>query len=48
MIVRRTDVELVRAALKLDKLYIVYPGEKQYALTKKVEVLPLAQLVNAT
>ena len=34
-------------ALKLDELYVVYPGEKRYPLTKQVEVVPLAQLVNA-
>ena len=33
--------------LKLDELYVVYPGEKRYPLTKQVEVVPLAQLVNA-
>ncbi len=34
--------------LKLDELRVVYPGEKQYKLAKKVEVVPLAQLVRAT
>ena len=33
--------------LKLDELYVVYPGEKRYPLTKQVEVVPLTQLVNA-
>ena len=33
--------------LKLDDPRVVYPGEKRNALTKKVEVLPLSQLVNA-
>jgi predicted AAA+ superfamily ATPase len=33
--------------LKLDELRVVYPGEKRYALTNKVEVVPLAELVNA-
>ena len=33
--------------LKLEELLVVYPGGKRYALTKKVEVVPLAQLVNA-
>lgn len=33
--------------LKLDALHVVYPGEKRYPLAKKVEVVPLAQLVNA-
>ncbi len=42
------SMRIALADLKLDKLYIVYPGEKRYALTKKVEVLPLAELANAT
>ena len=33
--------------LKLNELYVVYPGEKRYALSKNVEAVPLAQLVNA-
>ncbi len=33
--------------LKLDELKVVYPGDKRYALAKNVEVVPLAQLVNA-
>ncbi|MEP7084152.1 MAG: ATP-binding protein [Betaproteobacteria bacterium] len=33
--------------LKLDELHVVYPGEKRYSLARKVEVVPLAQLVNA-
>lgn len=33
--------------LKLDELRVVYPGGKRYTLAKKVEVVPLAQLVNA-
>lgn len=33
--------------LKLDELQVVYPGVKRYALTKKVEVVPLAELVHA-
>ena len=34
--------------LKLDELRVVYPGEKPYTLARKVEVVPLAQLVGAT
>ena len=34
--------------LKLDELYVVYPGEKRYPLARNVEVVPLAQLVSAT
>jgi len=33
--------------LKLDELRVVYPGEKRYPLANKVEVVPLAELVNA-
>jgi hypothetical protein len=35
------------ADLKLDELHVVYPGAKRYALNKQVEVVPLAELVNA-
>jgi predicted AAA+ superfamily ATPase len=31
--------------LKLDKLFVVYPGEKSYPLGDRVEVVPLADLV---
>jgi predicted AAA+ superfamily ATPase len=33
--------------LKLDELMVVYPGEKRYTLAKGVEVVPLAEMVNA-
>ena len=33
--------------LKLDRLYVLYPGEKTYSLAKKVEVMPLAKFVGA-
>jgi len=33
--------------LKLSELQVVYPGNKRYTLAKGVEVVPLAQLVNA-
>ncbi len=35
------------ADLKLDHLYVVYPGDKAYTLGKKVEVVPLAKFVGA-
>jgi uncharacterized protein len=35
------------ADLKLDHLYVLYPGDKTYALGKKVEVVPLAKFVKA-
>jgi hypothetical protein len=37
---RKTD-------LKLDELHVVYPGSKPYALAHGVQVVPLAQVVNA-
>jgi uncharacterized protein len=35
------------ADLKLDHLYVLYPGDKAYALGKKVDVVPLAGFVKA-
>ncbi len=35
------------ADLKLDRLLVAYPGERRYRLDKRVEVVPLAELVNA-
>jgi predicted AAA+ superfamily ATPase len=35
------------ADLRLDHLYVLYPGDKKYALGKKVEVVPLAKFVKA-
>jgi hypothetical protein len=32
---------------KLDEIRVVYPGERRYRLAKKVEVVPLAGLVDA-
>jgi hypothetical protein len=34
--------------LNLDELRVVYPGNKRYALASKIEVVPLAEMVNAT
>jgi predicted AAA+ superfamily ATPase len=52
---KRTDaptlspsMRIALADLKLDELYVVYPGERRYDLAKKVKVVPLAQMVNAT
>ena len=33
--------------LKLDQIYVVYPGAKRYALAKNVEVVPLTELAGA-
>jgi predicted AAA+ superfamily ATPase len=41
------SMRIALADLKLTELYVVYPGEKRYPLGKNVEVVPLAQLVNA-
>jgi hypothetical protein len=42
------SMRIALADLKLDELRITYPGDKRYALAKNVEVVPLAQLVDAT
>jgi predicted AAA+ superfamily ATPase len=51
---KRTDAPTLTASmrialvdLKLDELNVVYPGEKRYSLAKKIEVVPLSELVNA-
>ena len=41
------SMRIALADLKLDELHVVYPGQTRYALTSKVEVVPLAQLVKA-
>ena len=41
------SMRIALADLKLDELRVVYPGSKHYALSKKVEVVPLAELVKA-
>ncbi|MFH0793499.1 MAG: ATP-binding protein [bacterium] len=41
------SMRIALSDLKLDELRVVYPGDKRYALTNKVEVVPLAQFVNA-
>jgi len=33
--------------LKLDRLVVVYPGERRYTLADRVEVIPLAEMVAA-
>jgi uncharacterized protein len=51
---KRTDaptltpsMRIVLSDLKLDHLYVAYPGTKAYKLAKNVEVVPLAKLVGA-
>jgi hypothetical protein len=34
--------------LRLDRLYVLYPGERRYSLGKRVDVIPLAEFVNAS
>ena len=41
------SMRIAMGDLKLSQLYIAYPGEKRYRLDKKVEVVPLAELVGA-
>jgi predicted AAA+ superfamily ATPase len=41
------SMRIALADLKLDELRVVYPGEKRYALGRRVEVVPLAELVDA-
>ena len=41
------SMRIALADLKLDELRVVYPGAKRYPLAKKVEVVPLAELVGA-
>jgi len=41
------SMHIALADLKLDELRVVYPGKKRYTLAKKVEVVPLAELVDA-
>ncbi len=42
-----TSMRIALANLKLDWLYVLYPGDKTYSLAPKVEVVPLAKFVNA-
>ncbi len=39
------SMHIVLADLKLDRLIVVYPGERSYPLHDRVEVMPLAELV---
>ncbi|MFZ4694816.1 MAG: ATP-binding protein [Verrucomicrobiia bacterium] len=41
------SMRIALADLKLDELHIVYPGARRYTLAKRVEVVPLAELVRA-
>jgi predicted AAA+ superfamily ATPase len=41
------SMRIALADLKLDRLLVVYPGERRYALATRVEVIPLAELVGS-
>jgi predicted AAA+ superfamily ATPase len=41
------SMRIALADLKLDELFVVYPGERRYRIDKRVEVVPLAELVGA-
>ena len=41
------SMRIALADLKLDELRVVYPGTKRYTLAKDVDVVPLAEFVNA-
>lgn len=52
---KRTDsptltpsMRIARADLKLDQLYIIYPGTRRYELAAGVEVMPLGEFVGCT
>lgn len=42
------SMRIAQTDLKLDELYVVYPGRKRYTLAKNVEAIPLSQIVEAT
>jgi len=39
------SMRIARADLSLDTLYVVYPGDRRYALADGVEAVPLAHFV---
>lgn len=41
------SMRIALSDLKLDHLYVLYPGEKAYSLANNVDVVPLANFVNA-
>jgi predicted AAA+ superfamily ATPase len=41
------SMRIALADLKLDKLYVVYPGRQRYALDRRIEVVPLTEMVMA-
>src|SRR5580700_2405531 len=41
------SMRVALADLKLDRIHVVYPGEKQYSIAKNIEVIPLATFLKA-
>jgi hypothetical protein len=41
------SMRIAMADLGLDKLFVVYPGERRYELARKIEVVPLPGLIGA-
>jgi hypothetical protein len=39
------SMQIALRDLKLDRLIVVYPGERRYRLAERVEVVPLTELV---
>ena len=39
------SMQIAMHDLQLDRLYVVYPGERRYALTERIEAVPLAALI---
>ena len=39
------SMQIAMHDLQLDRLYVVYPGELRYALTERIEAVPLAALI---
>lgn len=40
-----TSMKIAMHDLQLDRLYVVYPGERRYALSERIEAVPLAALI---
>jgi len=41
------SMRIAMADLRLDALYVVYPGERRYVLTERIEAVPLGHFVEA-
>lgn len=39
------SMQIAMHDLQLDRLCIVYPGERRYALTERIDAVPLAALI---